>query len=137
MVPRTVMIKHDQGRSEEEMRLKSDKEFPSTKEVFHSFVIGEKWQHYKLDVLDRLRTHKWLLNPSILDDVPLSIRQQCDRQCKFYGKRNHLLPVRQRRLHCEKCPLNRPIANMATISPKRGFSVATVAKGRSLVYMLM
>ena len=25
--------------------------------------------------------------------------------------------------------LNRPIANMATISPKRGFSVATVAKG--------
>ena len=32
---------------------------------------------------------------------------------------------------------NRPIANMATISPKRGFSVATVAKGCSLVYMLM
>ena len=32
---------------------------------------------------------------------------------------------------------NRPIANMATISPKRGFSVATVAKGWSLVYMLM
>ena len=31
----------------------------------------------------------------------------------------------------------RPIANMATISPKRGFSVATVAKGWSLVYMLM
>ena len=26
---------------------------------------------------------------------------------------------------------------MATISPKRGFSVATVAKGWSLVYMLM
>ena len=25
--------------------------------------------------------------------------------------------------------LNRPIANMATISPKRGFSVATVARG--------
>ena len=32
---------------------------------------------------------------------------------------------------------DRPIANMATISPKRGFSVATVAKGWSLVYMLM
>ena len=32
---------------------------------------------------------------------------------------------------------NRPIANMATISPKRGFSVATVAKGWLLVYMLM
>ena len=32
---------------------------------------------------------------------------------------------------------NRPIANMATITPKRGFSVATVAKGWSLVYMLM
>ena len=32
---------------------------------------------------------------------------------------------------------NRPIANMATISPKRGFSVATVGKGWSLVYMLM
>ena len=32
---------------------------------------------------------------------------------------------------------NRPIANMAMISPKRGFSVATVAKGWSLVYMLM
>ena len=32
---------------------------------------------------------------------------------------------------------NRPIANMATISPKRGFSVATIAKGWSLVYMLM
>ena len=35
------------------------------------------------------------------------------------------------------CLSNRPIANMATISPKRGFSVATVAKGWSLVYMLM
>ena len=32
---------------------------------------------------------------------------------------------------------DRPIANMATISPKRGFSVATVAKGRSLIYVLM
>ena len=32
---------------------------------------------------------------------------------------------------------NKPTANMATISPKRGFSVATVAKGWSLVYMLM
>ena len=32
---------------------------------------------------------------------------------------------------------NRPIANMATISPKQGFSVGTVAKGWSLVYMLM
>ena len=31
----------------------------------------------------------------------------------------------------------RPIANMATISPKRGFSVATVAKGWSLVQMIM
>ena len=36
-----------------------------------------------------------------------------------------------------KSALHRPIANMATISPKRGFSVATVAKGWSLVYMLM
>ena len=33
--------------------------------------------------------------------------------------------------------VNRPIANMATISPKRGFSVATVAKGWSPIYMLM
>ena len=32
---------------------------------------------------------------------------------------------------------DRPIANMATIPPKRGFSVATVAKGWSLAYMLM
>ena len=32
---------------------------------------------------------------------------------------------------------HRPIANMATMSPKQGFSVATVAKGWSLVYMLM
>ena len=33
--------------------------------------------------------------------------------------------------------MHRPIANMAAIPPKRGFSVATVAKGWSLVYMLM
>ena len=32
---------------------------------------------------------------------------------------------------------NRPIANMGMISPKRRFSVATVANGWSLVYMLM
>lgn len=94
MVPRTVMIKYNQGKSEEQMRLQRDREFPSTKEVFYSFVTGEKWKHYKLDVLDRLRTHKWLLNPTTLDDVPLSISQQCVRQCKFYSKRKHLTPVR-------------------------------------------
>ncbi|CAH3177813.1 unnamed protein product [Porites lobata] len=94
MVPRTVMIKHDQGKSEEEMRLQRDREFPSTNEIFHSFVTGEKWKHYKLDVLDRLRTPKWLLNPTTLDDVPLSIRQLCVRQCKFYSKRKCLTPVR-------------------------------------------
>ena len=38
---------------------------------------------------------------------------------------------------CHSEDFIRPIANMATISPKRGFSVATVAKGCSLVYMLM
>lgn len=94
MVPRTVMIKHDQGKREEEMRLQRDREFPSTNEIFHSFVTGEKWKHYKLDVLDRLRTPKWLLNPTTLDDVPLSIRQLCVRQCKFYSKRKRLTPVR-------------------------------------------
>ena len=81
------MMKHDQGRSQEEMRLQRDREFPSRKEVFQSFLTGEKWQHYKLDVLDRLRTKKWLLNPTTLDDVPLSIRKQNVHRCEFYGKK--------------------------------------------------
>lgn len=68
--------------------LKLEGEFPSRNQVFQSFVTGEKWRYYKLDVLDKLRTKKWLLNPTTLEDVPKSIREQSVYQYEFYSKEN-------------------------------------------------
>lgn len=94
LVPRSVLIKHDRGRSLEEMRQQLDRELPSRSQAFQSFVTGEKWRHYKLDVLDKLRTKKWVLNPTTLDDVPQSVRRLHSHQHEFYSKKNHLPPVR-------------------------------------------
>ena len=44
--------------------------------------------------------------------------------CNVMGVKRHIIPVDLP----ESESINRPIANMATISPKRGFSVATVAR---------
>ena len=94
LVPRSVLIKHDRGRSLEEMRQQLDRELPSRRQAFQSFVTGEKWRYYKLDVLDKLRTNKWGLNPTSLMDVPQSIRKLHSHQCEFHSKKNHLPPVR-------------------------------------------
>lgn len=74
--------------------LKLEGESPSRNQVFQSFVTGEKWRYYKLDVLDKLRTKKWLLNPTTLEDVPKSIREQSVYQYEFYSKENRFPPVR-------------------------------------------
>ncbi|XP_078377126.1 cyclic nucleotide-binding domain-containing protein 2-like isoform X2 [Oculina patagonica] len=94
LVPRSVLNKHDQGRSLEEMKQQLNKEIPSRKEVFRSFVAGEKWRHYKLDILDELRTKKWMFNPTTLEDVPLSIRKQHLYQHDFYSCTKNLPPLR-------------------------------------------
>lgn len=70
------MAKHEKGRILEEMKDKLNKQLPSRREVFRSFVAGEKWRHYKLDIRNELRTKKWLLNPTKLQDVPYSIQEQ-------------------------------------------------------------
>ncbi|CAH3124261.1 unnamed protein product, partial [Pocillopora meandrina] len=73
---RHVMAKHEKGRILEEMKDKLNKQLPSRREVFRSFVAGEKWRHYKLGIRNELRTKKWLLNPTKLQDVPYSIQEQ-------------------------------------------------------------
>ncbi len=76
------------------MKQQLNKEIPSRKEVFRSFVAGEKWRHYKLDILDELRTKKWMFNPTTLEDVPLSIRKQHLYQHDFYSCTKNLPPLR-------------------------------------------
>ena len=76
LVPRHVMAKHEKGRILEKMKDKLNKQLPSRREVFRSFVAGEKWRHYKLDIRNELRTKKWLWNPTKLQDVPYSIQEQ-------------------------------------------------------------
>lgn len=76
LVLRNVMAKHVQGRILEEMKDKLNKELPSRREVFRSFVSRERWRHYKLDISNELRTKKWMLNPTKLQDVPYSIREK-------------------------------------------------------------
>ena len=88
------MNKHDQGRSLEEMKQQLDKEIPSRREVFRSFVAGEKWRHYKLDILDELRTKKWMLNPTTLEDVPVTIKKKFLYQHEFYSCEKSLPPFR-------------------------------------------
>lgn len=70
------MTKHDHGRGLEEMKENLNKELPSRRKVFRSFVAGEKWRHYKLDVLNELRSKRWMSNSTTLQDVPYSIREQ-------------------------------------------------------------
>lgn len=94
LVPKNVLTLYDHGRSLEEMRQQLDREFPSRREIFHSFATGEKWQHYKLDVLDKLRTKKWLLNQTTLEDVPQSIQKQYVHQREFYSMKSRLPSVR-------------------------------------------
>lgn len=88
------MGKHNHGRRLEEMKQQLDKEIPSRRQVFHSFVAEEKWRHYKLDILDELRTKKWLSNPTTLEDVPVTIRKQYLYQQEFYSCLEHLPPLR-------------------------------------------
>ncbi|XP_068758583.1 cyclic nucleotide-binding domain-containing protein 2-like [Montipora capricornis] len=93
LVPRNVIASHDKGRSLEELREQLNRQFPSRRQVFQSFMTGEKWQQYKFGVLDKLRTDKWLLNPTTIEDVPLDIRKQNNLQCEFFLKQCLLPPI--------------------------------------------
>jgi len=87
------MSKHNRGRRLEELKEQIDKEIPSRREVFLRFVAGEKWRHYKLHILDELRTKRWMSNPTTSEDVPLSIRKRYLYQQEFYSSPKHLPPI--------------------------------------------
>lgn len=88
------MGKHNHGHRLEEMKQQLDKAIPSRRQVFRSFVAGEKWRYYKLDILDELRTKKWMSNPTTLEDVPVTIQKQHLYQQDFYSCLKHLPPLR-------------------------------------------
>ena len=87
------MSKHNRGHGLEELKQQLDKQIPSRREVFRSFVASEKWRHYKLDILDELRTKRWMSNTTTLEDVPVTIRKQYSYQQEFYSCQNQLPPL--------------------------------------------
>ena len=87
------MSKHNRGHSLEELKQHLDTEIPSRTEVFRSFVASEKWRHYKLDILDELRTKRWMSNTTTLEDVPVTIRKQYLYQQDISSYQKHLPPL--------------------------------------------
>lgn len=95
-VPRIVLARVNRGIILTEMREYLLQSFPSSKQIFHSFVDETKWQAYKRQmILELLEKRKRMKNITCFNDVPLTIRiAQPDYLTQYANKKLPVIPIR-------------------------------------------